>query len=57
VPDITIRTDTDNYLLEFHFMNKQITSSEMTRYALEHVIAKYQRSLPYLASLLKGVRT
>jgi len=57
VPDVTIRTDTDNYLLEFHFMNKQITASEMARYALRNVIAKYQRSLPYLASLLRDVRT
>lgn len=57
VPDITIRTDTDNYLLEFHFMQKQISASEIARYALKNVISKYQRSLPYLASLLKEIKT
>lgn len=51
-PDITIHTETDVYALEFHFFSKQFASSEVSRYVLERVIAKYMRSLPHLASQL-----
>lgn len=56
VPDVTIRTETDNYLLEFNFMQKRITPSEMARYTLRECIEKYMRGLPYLVSVLKDIR-
>jgi hypothetical protein len=55
VPDITIRNDEDNYALEFHFMRKQFTSSEIARYSLKNVIEKYMRGLPYLSSILETI--
>lgn len=51
-PDITIHTKTDVYALEFHFFSKQFTSSEISRYVLQSVLAKYMKSLPYLSSQL-----
>jgi len=56
VPDIAVHTDKDIYALEFHFMRKQITSSEVSRYALMRVIDKYMKSLPYLSSQLDKIR-
>lgn len=56
IPDVTIRADADNYALEFHFMRKQFTSSEIARYALKNVIEKNMRSLPYLSSLLDSIQ-
>jgi hypothetical protein len=55
VPDITIHTETDIYALEFHFLKKQITSSEMARYALTKVIEKYMKGLPHLRTLLDTI--
>lgn len=51
-PDVSVHTESDTYALEFHFLRKQITSSEVTRYALENVISKYMRALPYLSAVL-----
>lgn len=56
VPDITVHTDNDIYALEFHFMRRQITPSEISRYALTRVIEKYMKSLPYLSSQLDKIR-
>lgn len=55
IPDITIHTETDIYALEFHFLRKQITSSEMSRYALTNVIEKYMKGLSHLSSLLNTI--
>jgi hypothetical protein len=55
VPDISIHTDTDTYALEFHFFQKQFASSEVSRYAVKDVIAKYMRSLPHLNSILDTI--
>jgi hypothetical protein len=55
IPDIIVHTDTDIYALEFHFLRKQITSSEMARYALTKVIEKYMKGLSHLSSLLSTI--
>jgi len=55
VPDITIHTDTDVYALEFHFLRKQVASSEIQRYALKNVIDKYMKGVPHLRSLLETI--
>ncbi|HEY0739298.1 MAG TPA: hypothetical protein VGD69_30530 [Herpetosiphonaceae bacterium] len=55
VPDVVIHTETDIYALEFHFLRKQIVSSEMSRYALTKVIEKYIKGLSHLSSLLNSI--
>ncbi len=55
VPDITLHTETDVYALEFHFLRKQVASSEIQRYALKNVIDKYMKSVPHLRSLLETI--
>ncbi len=56
VPDITLSTDRDTYALEFHFFQKQFTSSEIQRYAVKDIIAKYMRALPHLNSILETIQ-
>ncbi len=54
-PDITVHTETDTYALEFHFTKQQITSSQVSTYALKNVIDKYMIGLPYLNSQLENL--
>lgn len=55
VPDITVHTETDVYALEFHFLRKQATASEVSRYAIQNVIDKYMKTLPHLSSILDTI--
>lgn len=55
VPDITLHTEADVYALEFHFLRKQVASSEIQRYALKNVIDKYMKGVPHLRSLLETI--
>ncbi len=53
VPDIMIYTESEVSALEFHFLRKQVASSEIQRYALKNVIDKYMKGVPHLRSLLE----
>ena len=55
VPDITVHTKDDTYALELHFRRDQFASSVIQRYAIENVIRKYMRGLPYLRSVLEAM--
>lgn len=55
IPDITVHTETDVYALEFHFLRKQVASSEIQNYALKNVIDKYMKGVPHLRSLLETI--
>ncbi len=55
VPDIMIHTESEVYALEFHFLRKQVASSEIQRYALKNVIDKYMKGVPHLRSLLETI--
>ena len=51
-PDIIVHTENDVYVIELHFTRDQITPSEVRRYAIERVIPKYIRGIPYISAQL-----
>lgn len=51
-PDIIVHTESDVYAIELHFTRDQITPSEVRRYAIERVIPKYIRGIPYISAQL-----
>jgi hypothetical protein len=51
-PDILVHTENDVYAIELHFTRDQITPSEVRRYAIERVIPKYIRGIPYISAQL-----
>jgi hypothetical protein len=55
VPDVAIYTEECDYLLEFHFSKRSLSSSELARYVIQSVIQKYMDELPVLKSLLEKI--